>query len=220
MCDMITRMTSFAQSERQALCDTFLEVGPDAPTLSGSWRTRDLAAHLILRERRPDAAIGMFLAPLAGRTERVQESLAQRPFEELVDTIRNGPPKWSPFALSSIDEAGNLGEFFVHHEDVLRGVDPSARRLLDRAEQKAIFGVLPRLGMLTLRQSRVGVVADCPGYGRRTLRSPKDEHGNVVLTGDPGEVLLYIYGRDAVADVQIDGADHDVAAFTETELGA
>lgn len=216
---MIHCMSSFAQSERSALCDTFLEVGPDAPTLSGSWRTRDLAAHLILRERRPDAAIGMFLAPLAGRTDKIQASLAQRPFEELVDTIRSGPPKWNPMALGSIDEAANLGEFFVHHEDVLRGVDPAARRQLDPAEQKALFGVLSRMGMLTLRSCRVGVVADSPGYGRRSLRSPKDEHGNVVMTGEPGEIVLYLFGRGEVADVELDGADHDVAAFRETDLG-
>ncbi len=217
---MIPCMTSFAQSERAGLCDTFTEVGPDAPTLCGDWLTRDLAAHLILRERRPDAAIGMFLAPLSGRTDRVQASLAQRPFDELVDTIRSGPPKWNPMSLGSIDEAANLGEFFVHHEDVLRGVDPSARRQLEPALLKALYGVLPRLGMLTLRSSRVGVVVDCGPLGRRSLRSPKDEHGNVVLIGEPGEVLLHIYGRGAVADVEIDGADHDVAAFKRTELGA
>ena len=201
------------------MCDTFLEVGPDAPTLSGDWLTRDLAAHLILRERRPDAAIGMFLAPLSGRTDKVQASLAERPFEELVDTIRSGPPKWSPFALGSIDEAANLGEFFVHHEDVLRGVDPSSRRQLDPQEQKALFGVLPRLGMLTLRSCRVGVVADSPGFGRKSLRGPRGDHGNVVLTGEPGEILLHIFGRVEVTDVELDGADHDVESFRKTDLG-
>ena len=210
---MIPCMTSFAQSERAGLCDTFLEVGPDAPTLCGGWRARDLAAHLILRERRPDAAIGMFLAPLAGRTDRIQASLAQRPFEELVDTIRSGPPKWSPMALGSIDEAANFAEFFVHHEDVLRGADPSARRQLDAAEQKAIFAALPRIGMLSLRSCRHRRPR------RRSLRSPKDDHGNVVLTGEPGEILLHIFGRTAVTDVELDGADHDVESFRKTDLG-
>ena len=49
-------MPSPARAERAALCDLFLEVGPDAPTLCGAWTTRDLAAHLVVRERRPDAA--------------------------------------------------------------------------------------------------------------------------------------------------------------------
>ena len=75
------------------------------------------------------------------------------------------------------------------------------------------------MGMLTLRSCRVGVVADSPGYGRRSLRSPKDEHGNVVMTGEPSEIVLYLFGRGEVADVELDGADHDVAAFRETNLG-
>src|SRR5439155_20488720 len=55
-----------ARDERSALCDLFAEVGPDAPTLCGGWLTRDLAAHLVIRERRPDAAAGIVIKPLAG----------------------------------------------------------------------------------------------------------------------------------------------------------
>ncbi len=47
---------SVARAERAALADLMLEVGPDSPTLCGDWTTRDLAAHLVLRERRPEAA--------------------------------------------------------------------------------------------------------------------------------------------------------------------
>src|SRR5882762_622635 len=36
--------------ERRELCDLFLELGPDAPTLCEGWTTLDLAAHLVLRE--------------------------------------------------------------------------------------------------------------------------------------------------------------------------
>ncbi len=216
---MIPRMSSFAQSERAGLVASMREVGPDAPTLCGGWKVRDLAAHLILRERRPDAALGILLAPLAGRTEKVQESLAQRPFEELLETIGSGPPKWSPFGVSKIDEAANLGEYFIHHEDVLRAADPSARRTLDDELNKALFGLLPRLGKMTLREVRTGVVADCGAFGRRSLKSPKDGHGNVVLIGEPQEVLLYAYGRDEVTDVELDGADHDIAEFRTASLG-
>ena len=46
-------MTRYAFAERLALADLMAEVGPDAPTLCGGWTTRDLAAHLLLRERRP-----------------------------------------------------------------------------------------------------------------------------------------------------------------------
>ena len=66
-------MTRHARSERLALCRTLERVGPDAPTLCPPWRTRDLAAHLVLRERRPDAAPGIWLRAAAGRTRRVQD---------------------------------------------------------------------------------------------------------------------------------------------------
>ena len=59
-------MTRYARPEREALCDLLTDLGPEAPTLCAGWRTRDLAAHLVLRERRPDAAPGILLPLLAG----------------------------------------------------------------------------------------------------------------------------------------------------------
>ncbi|HEY4794287.1 MAG TPA: maleylpyruvate isomerase N-terminal domain-containing protein, partial [Mycobacterium sp.] len=50
-----------AQRERSALVSTFRLVGPDAPTLCAGWKTRDLAAHLVVRERRLDATPGISL---------------------------------------------------------------------------------------------------------------------------------------------------------------
>ncbi len=57
-----------AQSERAALCDMFEAVGPDVPTLCDGWTARDLAAHLVVRERRPDAALGILAAPFAAHS--------------------------------------------------------------------------------------------------------------------------------------------------------
>ena len=41
----------FDAAERAQLADLLGELGPEAPTLLVPWTTRDLAAHLILRER-------------------------------------------------------------------------------------------------------------------------------------------------------------------------
>jgi len=41
----------FDAVERAQLSDLFDELGPEAPTLLAPWTTRDLAAHLVLRER-------------------------------------------------------------------------------------------------------------------------------------------------------------------------
>ena len=48
----------FDAIERKQLADLFDELGPDAPTLLEPWTTRDLAAHLVLREHDYLAAPG------------------------------------------------------------------------------------------------------------------------------------------------------------------
>ncbi len=63
---------SVAQRERAALVDTMRGVGPDAPTLCEGWKTRDLAAHLVIREYRPDAAPGILIPFFASHTAKVQ----------------------------------------------------------------------------------------------------------------------------------------------------
>src|SRR3989442_14077388 len=93
-----------ARVERETLCDLLAEVGPDAPTLCEGWRTRDLAAHLILRERRADAAPGILLKPLAGYTRRVQDGYAARPWAELIGLVRSGPPRYWPTAIGPLGE--------------------------------------------------------------------------------------------------------------------
>ena len=113
-------MTSPVRRERYALCDTFEAVGPDAPTLCTPWRTRDLAAHLVIREGRPDAAVGLLVPPLAQRAQRVQDGYAAGSWPELVERVRTGPPPWSPTRFEAVDAVVNLAELFIHHEDVLR----------------------------------------------------------------------------------------------------
>ena len=60
----MTKGSNVAQTMRRELCDALLTVGPDAPTLCEGWTTRDLATHLIVRETRPDAALGIDLVEI------------------------------------------------------------------------------------------------------------------------------------------------------------
>src|ERR1700716_221246 len=133
-----------AKDERSALCDLFTELGPDQPTLCDGWRTRDLAAHLVLRERRPDAAAGIMIKALAGHTQRVQDSYAARPWPELVELVRSGPPAWWPTAIDAVDEAVNAAEFFVHHEDVRRGQPGWEPRPPDAERDAAMWAAVSR----------------------------------------------------------------------------
>jgi uncharacterized protein (TIGR03085 family) len=211
-------MTSPARRERSALCDTFERVGPDAPTLCSPWRTRDLAAHLVVREGRPDAALGMLVPPLAARARRVQDGYAAGSWPELVDRVRTGPPTWSPTRLEAVDSMVNLVEMFLHHEDVLRAVPGWEPRPVPADLEQGLWSALTRTGRLLFRRSPVGVVLVTPSHGRRLVRTPPKGAGSVVLTGTPGELLLHASGRQRVARVTLGGPDDAVAAFGRADL--
>ncbi len=57
----------FDTIERAQLCDLFEELSSEAPTLLAPWTTRDLAAHLVLREHDHLAAPGLVLPGVWGR---------------------------------------------------------------------------------------------------------------------------------------------------------
>ncbi len=77
----------------------------------------DLAAHLVVRERRPDSGPGIVWPPLAGYTDKVRRSLKERTtWSELVENVRHGPP----MLLRPFDGPMNTVEFFIHVEDVRR----------------------------------------------------------------------------------------------------
>jgi uncharacterized protein (TIGR03085 family) len=210
-------MVNWAQYERAALCDHFAEVGPDAPTLCGDWRTRDLAAHLVLRERRPDAAIGIVVSfgPLAGHTARVQRALAARPWSELVALVRSGPPVWSPIRPAAVDRLANTVEYFVHHEDVRRASPGWSPRALDPDEQTALAAPLSRAKLL-VRRSPVGLRLERPDG---TVAGSKAGPRTVTVRGEPGELLLFAWGRQANSAVTYEGAEADIAAVRTASFG-
>jgi uncharacterized protein (TIGR03085 family) len=75
----------FDAAERTQLADLLGELGPRTPTLLAPWTTRDLAAHLVLRERDPLAGPGLVLPGAWGRlAERRRQALALRDFTWLV----------------------------------------------------------------------------------------------------------------------------------------
>src|SRR5919199_1207606 len=163
---MSTPASSPSALERARLADALEAAGADAPTLCDGWTTRDLAAHLVARERRPDSTPGLVVDRLAGWTDRVRRGYAARPYPELVGLVRTGPPRTSPFALPGVDALVNLSEHFVHCEDVLRGADPgppAAPRVLDPAVDAALWQVLRRRAKLMLgRRAHVTAVLETP----------------------------------------------------------
>ncbi|MGA8979475.1 MAG: TIGR03085 family metal-binding protein [Pedococcus sp.] len=212
-------MTHLARLERDALCDTFLSTGPDAPTLCSPWTTAELAAHLVIRDRRPDLAPGLVLPFLACRLEEGQSAYAAKPWPELVELVRSGPPVWSPVRLAPVDDAVNLVEYVIHHEDVLRGDEAvGPRRTVSQRESRAVWASLNRLGRLLFRRSPVGVVLRDPDGASVHVRATTDL-GTVVLEGAPVELLLAAYGRRRVAEVEVRGSDEAVDALWGASVG-
>ncbi|MGE5830161.1 MAG: TIGR03085 family metal-binding protein [Micromonosporaceae bacterium] len=196
-------MTDIAAAERAALADLMASVGPDAPTLCAGWLTRDLAAHIIARERRPDASGGIMLRPLAGYLKHVQDGIATRDWADLVAAVRR-PPWWSPISNRWLDEATNRIEFFVHHEDVRRAQDGWRPRQLSPDVSAALWRRVRALARLVLRRVPAAVTVVAPGFGE----APGGRGGPPArLAGEPQELLLFLTGRQDHALVELTGPE-------------
>ncbi len=224
------RSVTHARDERAALCALLDRTGPAGPTLCDGWRTADLAAHLVLRERRPDAAAGMLGGPLERRTRRLQQDLTGRTaFPELVQAIRTGPPRASVFGLPGMDERLNVVEYFVHHEDVRRAAADWQPRELSASLADALWDRL-KIARLILRKAPVGVQLarddKTPGgqqraaAGRQGPERPariRAKAGTpvVTVTGTPAELTLWVSGRTGAARVRLAGAEAGVTALSQ-----
>lgn len=209
-------MTSAVQVERAELCATLLEVGPDAPTLCGEWTTGDLAAHLVVRERRPDAGPGILTSFLSGYSEQVRLDEATRPYTEIVERIRLGPPRWNPMRIGAIDRLANSVEMFVHHEDVRRATRPFEVRSLDPALEDALAISVSRAGGLLARKLPVGLALEPSGRSAIVVRAGPDR---VTVAGPIGECVLFVYGRKDAAQVKVRGPAAAITTVREASLG-
>lgn len=209
-------MSTHAKRERLLFADLLESAGPNAPTLCEGWTTRDLAAHVVVRERRADAAGGILIKPLAARLERVRAEFAAKPYDELIRLIRSGPARLSPWNIKQVDEAGNTVEFYVHSEDVRRAQSDWTARELDPVFADALWSRLERMARVLGRRSPVGVVVRRPNGQTAVAHRGTPV---VTVTAEPGELLLFLYGRQSAADVDLDGDKDAVARLLEARLG-
>jgi uncharacterized protein (TIGR03085 family) len=206
---------TLAKTERAALADLFLTLGPDQPTLDEGWETKDLLIHLLVRENRFDAVLGRFVSPLQGWAEQVEAGYAKRPWSALIDEYRSGPPAWNPMGWGKLDEISNGGEMFIHHEDARRGQPGWKPREYDAATAAELDKMVSSgWTKFMMRKSKVGVLAQLPD---RTITLKVGEPA-VTLIGAPGEVILWTSGRTAV-EVELTGDDQAVASLMELSRG-
>jgi uncharacterized protein (TIGR03085 family) len=221
-------MPSHSAAERIALASALTTAGPGTPTLCSGWSTTELAAHLVVRERRPDTLPGLILSsrhPLHRWTTRVEVKYAGRDYDELVHTFRTGPHLGSWAALPGVDARVNLLEHFVHCEDVRRSVPDWSPRDLPADRQQALWTAIGQAGRMLLRRSPVPVVFDVPGGPSHQVVSGTGGSANnrgqlpgVVITGAASEIALFAYGRGERAQVTLDGPPESLAAFSALKL--
>ncbi len=209
---------SVVQRERVALIEILRTVGPDAPTLCEGWTTRDLVAHLLVRERRPDALPGLVFGPLASHTERVQNRLVtSTTWEELVELFASGPPVFSIFKL--LDPVASVHEIFVHHEDVRRAQNGWEPRELDAAATAAVkrrVAIISRAGMAKSMAAVPARLTLCTPDGQTVVTVGSGPP--ITVEGEPLELLLFAFGRNAIR-VDFGGDDEVIAAVRAAKRG-
>jgi uncharacterized protein (TIGR03085 family) len=205
--------TEVLLKERAALCDTLDKYGGEAPTLCEGWLTIDLAAHMVAREARSDAALGLVIPPLAGHLQKVVDKYKAKGFDPLVAMLRSGPP-W--MHRTGWLATANVNENFVHHEDVRRASGEGPRVLDD--EMDAILWRMLGFGARMSKKAVKGAAL--------TLRTPDGRERvvstdgiPVTLTGPTGEITLYMSGRKEAADVTLDGEPTGVAIVHAASFG-
>jgi uncharacterized protein (TIGR03085 family) len=137
-------------------------------------------------------------------------------FAWLVARIRCGPPIGF-FRIGWVRAVANLNEFFVHHEDVRRA-NRRGPRSLTPAMDAALWRNVRRGGHYLSRRLRVvGLEIEWAGTDERVTVRPGQPTAR--LSGSPGELLLYVFGRQAAAQVEVRGPPEAIAAVRSTHFG-
>lgn len=198
---------------RAALCETLEAVGGDAPTMCEGWRAIDLASHMVVRERDPWTAPVIICGRLNGIIQRMTANERAAGFEKVVRRLKGGPP-WL-FRSTPLAVRLNTVEDWIHHEDVRRANGQDPRPSSPSLDDVLWRGVGAAGKVAGLRLDDVGLDAVATDGRRLTVKRGAQV---VEVVGDPGEVLLFVTGRIAVAQVELRGPGEAIDAVRQAEL--
>ena len=199
-------------SERDAIADSFTAMGPDAPTILPGWDARELLEHLLLRESYPQLMLGSSLpGGLGRRASAARDRVGALPWEVQVSLLRSGPPRWSP--VGGVDRLSGDAELLIHHEDLRRGQPGwQARHLPEQVRSHAWRATRLFARVLLRLPVDVTLVSPLGGAQHRSRQSA----GSARVTGDPLELLLWVSGRERVAEVRVEGDPGALALLEES----
>lgn len=190
--------------ERLAFAETLRAVGPDAPTLAGSWTAHDVAAHVASLDRlggvptflgRTIVTKGLRLNDVAGRfADRGMRGTKRRGFEWALEHLEQRPPEL--LLRNSVALVG-LFEVFVHHEDVRRANPVVQPRVVPDELAEVVLWLL-RYHRRLLENVRL------------VIRTPAGECAEgtgtqVIVEGPVAEVVLWLAGRRDASHAEANG---------------
>jgi uncharacterized protein (TIGR03085 family) len=207
---------SLARRERAELCDLALVLGGDAPTLCEGWDATDLVTHLLVREHRPLAAVGIVIPPLSGLADRAMARYRRRDFGVLVEKLRS--PGLTPYAVPPLEKAFNSLEYVVHHEDLRRAQSGWEPRDLDPADLDLLWSQVRGGSAWLGRSLPVPVALRRADTGEETTARKGDDP--VTVTGPVVELVLFLFGRDQTRGLTFEGPEDGIEAVRTADLGA
>ncbi|PWD49594.1 TIGR03085 family protein [Serinibacter arcticus] len=184
---------------------------PTDPTLCEGWEARHLAAHVVLRERRPVHVAIAMARGVDPTAELADTATDAEGYARLVDQVAEGPSALSPIGWSAL---ANVSEMLIHAEDVRRGAElPNAPRELPERLGASVWSQVRALARLRYARSAsrggAGVVLVTPQARAVVARGD----ASVVLTGTALELTLWLSGRERASLVKVTGPDAAVADF-------
>jgi len=200
---------SIAKSERSGIAETLLKVGPDSATLCSGWTSFDLLIHLILREKRPDAAFGENIPFLKDKSQKLKAAIIAKGFEQAVEDFAKGPKLPSFFALPGVDAVANAFEFIVHHEDLLRAQPDYQIREIPSQQLETLWKWFTKSAPLYFRKAKMGLVLESE-LGTYTIKTGKE---CLTLKGSVIDLILYAFGRKSVTNIEFSGDSELIELF-------
>ena len=206
------------RAEREALCDLFLELGPDAPTLCEGWDTIDLAGHLYVREHSLKGGVGIIVSRVSdwhddaiARTK--DASRTRRSWRRCGSARRSGRS-----ACSTARSTCRRCSCTTRTPAVVstRRPDRPTRSPSSRPRSWTMLHRTHRFTTMKVKGVHLDLVnSEHPddtihcGHGDETVQ----------VVGRPGEIILYLLGRTEAAHVELVGTDAAVATLEACSLG-
>ncbi len=182
-------------------CDALATVAPTSPTLCDGWDAHDLAVHIWVIKHDPLSWPGIVIPAFAGVTLRRAERNKRRwSYAGLVEELRQESGSIACMPLDGMEGHRHaLGEYYIHTEDIRR--PNGLPRSSPAAETEDALWLRARTaGRQLWGRRRAAVHFAAPdrnpfslGRGVPTSR----------VSGLPSEVILWIYGREGAADVDV-----------------